>query len=116
MRPSKILEKAMEAIEHPKHWTKGHAARTSKGEMCCTGYHDAVSFCAVGAVCRLNYLVPHRQLGIAIEYLHKDAKRYGYENAARANDDPKTTHKQVLEAFKRCIKAAKKAEVTPWER
>jgi hypothetical protein len=92
------LKAAMARIVKPENWTKGVGARDAYGEHVSSLRQEAVSFCAVGAisivglpgtVCALRGALP---------------KKKGWQYIAQFNDHPNTTHKQVINLYKRAIR------------
>lgn len=101
MKPSEVLRAAHKSIERPENWVK-HTFGFGRLRGIATTAQDCG--CAVGA-CRAVF----NGYGGAIRYLNRDAQRYGFKDAVTANDADTTTHKQVLRAFDRAIKAAEAA-------
>ena len=78
--PSQLLAKK-------ENWTKGDSARDQNGEPVAILSEDAVSFCIYGACVRCN--VDREKLRIII-------KAHGFRSMEKFNDDPNTTHDDVL--------------------
>lgn len=105
MKASKVLRKARKLIKREEHWIKSDIGF---GRLRGVDAVHQECGCAMGACIAVasvtgDWAIP------AIEYLNLDAQHYGYINLMKANDDPATTHKQVLRAFDRAIKAAEAA-------
>lgn len=101
MKASEVLCAARKLIEKPENWTKGTFGFDASDDP---KLKPANVGCAIGACRAVIYAYGH-----AAHYLDQDARRFGFQNAIAANDSPNTTHKQVLRAFDRCIKAAEAA-------
>lgn len=101
-----ILKAAQELISIPERWTKGGSARDNLGRVVYAASPAACCWCAFGAVSRMGcpeldwYLV-------AAAGLDPDAT-----GIAGFNDDPATTHADILALFDRAIELAAE-EPTP---
>lgn len=87
------LKAAMARITNPKNWIKGVYAKDAYGRMCMV--HHGVSFCALGATLY--------ETGTQTALKGALPKRKGWHYVAEFNDHPNTTHKQVLNLYKRAI-------------
>lgn len=106
MKPSEMLRAACKLIEKPENWTKGMLGFGQLRKL--SSNIEQGRGCAVGA-CLAATENDSRAAQAAIAYLDRDAQHYGFKFATSANDADATTHKQVLWAFDRCIKAAEAA-------
>ena len=114
----KILKEAREIITPEDRWTKGVLARDKQGDAISPDSIEAVCFCAMGAIDKAAYMqeyplssdVPDIGAGeIAAEVIcllgEEVNRRYrgGTISVNAWNDDPSTTHKDVLKMFDRAI-------------
>lgn len=89
------LEEAKQLIL--KGWCQKSSARDVDGEITSCLANEAISFCALGAVCRvtgMNFGAPSRVFD-----LHDLAKEMGYKHAIDFNDTPGRTIEEVAEFF-----------------
>ena len=101
-----ILTAARKRIEDPKHWTKGAFARDAEGNPTAkTRSSDAVCWCSHGAVLFINEAAG--EVSRATGLLNDKVILRGYANVAHFNDDPHTTHADVLALFDAAIEDAK---------
>ena len=106
-----ILRRAREIISEPARWTQGWFGKSAAGlDVSSITFKDAVSFCALGA-CRRAYLdIEGDYAGLAQNF--DDVRAYAgacdalrnclpgdREFIARYNDDPKTTHADIVGLF-----------------
>lgn len=101
--PELILTRMKEILQDEKSWMKGNYAETASGRECLGGDPDAVRFCLLG--CEHHVL---RQLEYGSSYDLIDASRQvedrldrlararGHGGVISFNDDPSTTHKDVM--------------------
>lgn len=99
-----VLVAARKLITPRRAWIKGDFGKDAKGKTLVTPHPDAVRFCSIGAI---------RQAAGKAE-LTKIKARETLRGAMNGdilnfNDDPETTHRQVLAAFGRAIKKLRKA-------
>ena len=108
-----VLRKAREIITPEDRWTKGVLARDSQGRSVSADSKDAVCFCAMGAIdkaafqqyrtsAHLSFMEVGDTASDAISVLGEEV---GTRTVNVWNDDPNTTHEDVLEMFDRTIKS-----------
>jgi hypothetical protein len=102
----KILKKAKKLIADPQHWTRGASARNAQGRGVIWNNPGAVSFCSIGALHHAAGPVKKdwRAVDRAFLMLKRAAET---RDIADFNDDPKTTHTDVMVAFDKAIRMAK---------
>lgn len=100
MTPKQILTQARELISDPKRWTKGYFAKTALGAPCGSLSDRAICWCISGAINKVsefkNHQVAYDRLRLVVGPL-----------ITQFNDDPKTTHADVIAAFDRAIEHSK---------
>lgn len=106
-----VLKKARKLISNRENWIKGYSARDREGNCTSSAGAKAYSFCSTGALWAVVknqnedlYYEPRNLLQSEIRKLPKQH----YYSVVDFNDDPKTTHKQVLSIFDRAIKRLEK--------
>ena len=109
----KILKKAREIITPEDCWTKGTTARNKQGHPVEAEMDEAVIFCAEGAIQRAAYLQDYplppndHEMGageIEAEVICILSGEIDQPMSLNVwNDNPLTTHKDVLELFDRAI-------------
>ncbi len=85
---------ARELLTDPTRWCKGAGARDASGKGCSIHSEDAVSFCLVGALVKIY--------GVDEAYMKVGVKLLPYIQHRRMsdfNDDPDTSHADVLRAL-----------------
>lgn len=101
MTPLEILIAGRELISTPERWTKGAFARDANGtEYPCAGAE--VCWCFAGAIFKV---APNAEQGLQTERFIAQAA--GIPNIRKFNDDPTTTHADVLAAWDRAIERAR---------
>jgi hypothetical protein len=93
--PLAILRGARELLAKPEAWTKGSCARNSAGLSTIATNNDACCFCVVGALMRVSgdSHLGSRSAAFASNFLHKLSPAL---SAGDFNDDPNTTHADIL--------------------
>lgn len=102
MTPLEILRGARELLAKPERWTKGACARNADGYSTIATGNDGCSFCVVGALMQVggdSFLSSPAAI-IALELMHKLS---GSLSAGDFNDDPNTTHADILDLLDRGI-------------
>lgn len=107
MTPLEVLVAARELIAEPEHWTKGASARGKSGAKVDPDGRAAVSFCATGACYRATRR-DWRHAPAAIDAL-QDA--VNYSGIVYYNDEPTTTHTDILAVFDKAIANKTAAQV-----
>lgn len=107
MKRSEILTQARDLISDPARWTRGVYARDAEGRETASRSESAVCWCVHGAIRKVT--------GSVYDTLFSGryaqaALPEGYSEVHEFNDDPKTTHSDVLALFDRAIKLAKREE------
>lgn len=102
-----VLQNARELIAEEKNWTQGAQARTANGEATALDDKQAVCFCATGALCRVSHRLAYSIQARAYEKLSSKVPSRMRTRVALFNDDPSTTHKDVLKLFDDAIQTCK---------
>lgn len=114
--PCEILQKAMELIKEPDHWTQKKYARDKFGGPAPYWEERAVAFCSIGAINRVEYdLFNGKNMSSPIgeaeqyllRYLESTAPLVGGWVVAVWNDAPERKHEEVLAAFSGAITLCK---------
>lgn len=105
MTPHTHLTAARALIAAPERWTKGVSGRTADGgPSLAIDMSDATCFCSIGALWRVSH--SHWK---AERILHDTVyTTTPFGNIASFNDDPATTHADVLRVFDVAIARAAK--------
>ncbi len=101
MTPREILIAARALIAQPENWTKGAFALTSTGSLGRPGHEESTCFCVAGAILHTQPSTSVRQILKLIEKVLPGE----FESVPDFNDDPHTTHADVLAAFDRAIES-----------
>lgn len=106
METIEILRGARELLADPSKWTKGVHARDQQGAIVHCIDPDAISFCMGGAVDR--QCCADERYTASPEYQAAcgallDALKV-HRNVVDFNDDPATTHQDMLDLFDEAIK------------
>lgn len=112
-RVANILMSAKLLILDPKAWTQGAVARLASGHIVDATDARAVCFCSLGAIRHVvdlrmddaNELEAARRLDLAVQALYRVLWSAGDLSLIGFNDNPKTTHADVLAAFDLAIEA-----------
>lgn len=103
MTPVGVLKDAMELLSDPSRFTKGAFTRNSNGATTHVLDNDSVRYCSLGAIRkssndRAGYV-------LAARILIEEQIPLKYDSCIVAwNDDPSTTHDDVLRVFRLAIK------------
>ena len=87
------VQKAMDLISDPKHWTTKANGRDRHGKITLTRDADAVCWCALGAVIRIN----SKNGVLIVKLLNVTAKELGYPTITALNDFG--GHEVVMQVF-----------------
>ena len=101
-----ILKAAREILQDEKRWTKGYFARTAAGDRVESCNKAAVCYCAMGAIDKAAVEAREPRFGVgddAIDALAKFLPDGHQKSVASFNDNPKTTHAEVLALFDQAI-------------
>lgn len=90
---TEILEDVLDLLSDPGKWTQGSYGKTSKGTDTWGNDPNAVSFCLLGAIQRVTNDRSASSLFMFISQLTSKIER---ENIVKFNDDPNTTHEDVV--------------------
>lgn len=104
MKKSEILIKSKELISNPKNWTQGMFARDEYGTPVPSISENACSWCSAGAVIKVA-----NNIYVAISLfalLEKSISRA----IAPFNDNPESTHEDIMNMFDKAIELAKAEE------
>jgi hypothetical protein len=102
-----ILIDARKLIEKPENWTKGVFARNKAGVPVWTSAPDACSFCAIGAIAKVNgasELWERESLGVS--YLNKVCQKKRGMELAQYNNSRYVSHADILRLFDTAIESA----------
>ncbi len=101
---NEILKRARELLTPEGRWIKGALARSADGADVRDDFSNATCFCALGAinVAWYSMLGGEKRSFLDAALLLEDQLPAGMGIPA-FNDDPKTTHADVLAAFDRAI-------------
>lgn len=106
MDPKQILTRAREILTPPKAWTRGTLARDKNHNSTNLYGEDAICFCSIGAIVRAAHqLNAHEAEAEALLQLSNVivAGKKQKVFISDFNDDPDTTHTDVLNLFDRAI-------------
>jgi hypothetical protein len=105
MTPRAHLTAARALISHPAHWIKKSSGTKANGKPDnSAGFSEAVCFCALGAVWRAG---DDCRSSCAETILGEIVRATTpFSNIVSLNDDPSTTHADVLRVFDAAIAAA----------
>lgn len=110
-----ILSATRNLLSDPGHWTKNAFARDAYGVRLHNGYDDeATCWCAAGAAEHFvgpgdaGWRLANRVIEIMRDALPSEWRR----SLGRFNDDPSTTHADILAVLDRAIELAKAEEAT----
>lgn len=84
-----------ELLADPKRWTKRLGIRRVPGEMTAVCLDTAIRICYGGQLDHEPYMALYERVQQAIH-------RRGFDKISQFNDDPQTTHADVLELVKEC--------------
>jgi len=102
MKVSELLKQAKSLIEDEEHWCCGLPAKDKAGNLCFAESPEAVSWCSVGALWKIN--PPSRIENGAYALLRKHMGM----NIDNFNDS--YTHKEVMKAWDAAIQEAEELE------
>jgi hypothetical protein len=116
MNTVELLKAARELVANPKTWTKGEMARDANGHPTGWGDSDAVCWCAMGAMAKVDDDDDRRACFSADTHLHRAARRL-YPAAVKRRDDMAPLaavndvrgRKAALACFDAAIRSAKRA-------
>lgn len=112
-----ILIEARAKIQNPENWTKGVYARAKSGKETLPNSKDAVSYCSIGAIfsvlnfsssvdsCYISYQ-QQKEYYVAFASLTDCMSEISGSRVLTLslfNDDPNTTHEEILDLFDRSI-------------
>lgn len=121
MTPEQVLVGAKALIADPAKWTKGALARRadgSEGSPALRSYYPGgpvmvdetlTCFCTFGAILRVagDALATDSPSTIALGIFMRVNQRYENEPIGKFNDDPSTTHADIMLAFDKAIDYAR---------
>lgn len=109
---AEILKAARALIEDRIRWTQHTYARGKSGRPVYPEQRSAVSWCALGAICKVTDTNPLRSdYPVAVEYLRRSAEEIGFTSVELVNDG--RFHSTVLRMFDRAIELAEQADTHP---
>jgi hypothetical protein len=111
--PADVLRAARALIAEPERWTRGVFARDAKGQSIPLFDKRAERFCVLGACRNIADPLPEYILGDEAELALDEvcAELHG-KTIPAFNDDPQTTHADVLALYDAAIARAE-SEATP---
>lgn len=101
------LIQARELIQNEKNWCKLAPARNKSGACTYLDSPEACKFCAIGALAKVaeaNNGRFHNNLVYSMTLDHL-SKQLDWKSITEFNDDPKTTHQDILSLFDKAIQA-----------
>ena len=104
MNEVNVLIVTRKFLEYEARWMKGEYARKLDGNYCSPLDDDAVQWCAIGAV--VHIAGSYKEANHAIFWLNKQVRKHDMVTAWQ--DQPETTHQDVLDLFDKAITAAEK--------
>lgn len=93
--------KAFELLAKPESWTKGAFARNLKKESIDSGSEDAVCWCVTGAIAKTYCYQEYSQFSYFLDKMKNDLKIPKEKMITTWNDDPNTTHEDVINLLKK---------------
>jgi hypothetical protein len=110
MTPRAQLTAARALISHPAHWIKKTSGTKANGKPDNSdNLSEAVCFCALGALWRAGDDCRSSQAEAVLNMIVRTTTRF--DNPVSFNDDPSTTHADVLRVFDLAVAAAAGGEV-----
>lgn len=100
------LKAARAVIETPDKWAKGYYAYDAKGNWTDADNPEACKFCGIGAVQKVTDGEWGDRARVVEKFLTEVIRSDTFLYFPKFNDDPDTTHADVLAAFDRAIAAA----------
>lgn len=112
MTPAALLKKAKALISDPNAWIRGHAGTDKSGLPVRANHPDACRWCALGALWKAADYDTREAIYCEIvdaEVCLESALGVSLiTGIARYNDDPETTHTDVMSLYDRAIELAEK--------
>jgi hypothetical protein len=100
-----ILIKARELLADERNWTKGAAARDAQGNETDVDSEEAVCFCVLGAIRHITDRVIQNSMDrLLLDVVAEVTGTRDYVHLY--NDDPSTTHSDILKFLDRAIQLA----------
>lgn len=99
---ARVLREARKLIERPEAWTRGAFARSSAQWPVASDDAEAACWCIHGAINRISRIACREDGAMDAKIALRNALP---ASIALFNDDPSTTHADVLAAFDRAIAA-----------
>lgn len=110
MKCSKILKLAKKKIANKKRWCKEAGAKDSEGNFVDPQNDDAIQWCALGAIEFFDGTFDDDIFEVYPSFYLEKALHRNRVFITTFNDNPKTTHKQIMALYDRAIKLAEKDE------
>ena len=107
MTPAQALRDAKALIATPETWTRDFMARTKSGRQIGAASENAQCWCCIGAILNVSGGL-FTEASLRAEDLLFDA--IPDVSIPDFNDNPNTTHADVMAAFDRAIKLAEESE------
>lgn len=104
MTPREVLVAARELVSVPERWTRGAFARDENGDRCSTV--SGVRFCVHGAI---KHFAQSVFVSDQVASVFAIANGVANDRISDFNDDPETTHPDIVAVFDRAIAAAGEA-------
>ncbi len=106
MTPHEVLVQARKLIERPERWTKGNFAKDAHQYAVYPESHRAACWCAHGATIKAS-AEDWAKHASAIAALRNALTAGWARNIVSFNDDPSTTHADILALFDRAIESTR---------
>ena len=100
-----VLRAARAKIEQPEHWCRHFLAIDGDGKMVHWAWPEAEAWCSIGAVASVARTPDDDVLSVDAEEI-LEACLPDERGLPRYNDDPRTTHADILALFDRAIAKA----------
>lgn len=94
-----------ELLSNPAHWTKGDLARDENGVTIDPYSNKAICWCQAGAEMKIRANNWHNITVFTIKDIV--ARTMSHNSAVLFNDDPNTTHDDLMKFYDECIILAK---------
>ena len=107
MNEINVLAATRRFLEYEDRWMKGEYARKLDGNHCSPLDNDAVQWCAIGAV--IHTAGSYKDANSAIHWLIKQVEKD--ITVTQWQDQPETTHQDVLDLLDRAIDQATKTHM-----
>ena len=112
----RVLERARAKIANPDNWTRVFVARNALGSKCPAKSEEACSWCALGAVVAVAKTCEASAAALDLLEVASGADERFKGDIGLWNDDPETSHSDVLAAFDAArLEAIEEAKRNGWK-